>query len=130
MAGLFRVLAARVSGNALAKQEAKRAGASDKGPLHPRIENREPGGSRIDTRRLPAGPRRKERRGKWCSGGDLNPHAFRHTPLKRTCLPFHHPSRVRKNEAGTQESKKGILFILMSLLMILLELIRHGDRAP
>jgi hypothetical protein len=27
-----------------------------------------------------------------CSGGDLNPHAFRHTPLKRTCLPFHHPS--------------------------------------
>jgi hypothetical protein len=29
---------------------------------------------------------------KWCSGRDLNPHAFRHTPLKRTCLPFHHPS--------------------------------------
>ncbi len=29
-----------------------------------------------------------------CSGGDLNPHALRHTPLKRTCLPFHHPSRV------------------------------------
>jgi len=31
---------------------------------------------------------------KWpsCSGGDLNPHALRHTPLKRTCLPFHHPS--------------------------------------
>src|SRR5438445_7631356 len=28
----------------------------------------------------------------WCSGRDLNPHAFRHTPLKRTCLPFHHPS--------------------------------------
>ena len=28
-----------------------------------------------------------------CSGRDLNPHAFRHTPLKRTCLPFHHPSR-------------------------------------
>src|SRR5438270_8710195 len=27
-----------------------------------------------------------------CSGGDLNPHVFRHTPLKRTCLPFHHPS--------------------------------------
>ena len=25
-------------------------------------------------------------------GGDLNPHALRHTPLKRTCLPFHHPS--------------------------------------
>ncbi len=29
---------------------------------------------------------------KKCSGGDLNPHALRHTPLKRTCLPFHHPS--------------------------------------
>jgi hypothetical protein len=29
---------------------------------------------------------------KWYSGGDLNPYAFRHTPLKRTCLPFHHPS--------------------------------------
>ena len=32
----------------------------------------------------------------WCSGGDLNPHAFRHTPLKRTCLPFHHPSVEKK----------------------------------
>src|SRR5689334_23050734 len=31
----------------------------------------------------------------WCSGGDLNPHALRHTPLKRTCLPFHHPSGIR-----------------------------------
>src|SRR3954465_9142052 len=27
-----------------------------------------------------------------CSEGDLNPHALRHAPLKRTCLPFHHPS--------------------------------------
>src|SRR6266487_2184667 len=35
---------------------------------------------------------------KWCSGRDLNPHAFRHTPLKRTCLPFHHPS-LRRLEA-------------------------------
>jgi len=25
----------------------------------------------------------------------LNPHALRHTPLKRTCLPFHHPSGFR-----------------------------------
>ena len=32
-----------------------------------------------------------------CSGGDLNPHALRHTPLKRTCLPFHHPSVGRLN---------------------------------
>src|SRR4051812_18392070 len=37
--------------------------------------------------------RENAREGTWCSGGDLNPHAFRHTPLKRTCLPFHHPSR-------------------------------------
>jgi hypothetical protein len=50
---------------------------------------------------LPAGsPFRKKIRSKIritskkqkCSGGDLNPHALRHTPLKRTCLPFHHPS--------------------------------------
>src|SRR5215208_1443150 len=32
----------------------------------------------------------------WCSGRDLNPQAFRHTPLKRTCLPFHHPSVERE----------------------------------
>jgi hypothetical protein len=31
-----------------------------------------------------------------CSGGDLNPHALRHTPLKRTCLPFHHPSDTKE----------------------------------
>ena len=46
--------------------------------------------------------------GNWCSGGDLNPHAFRHTPLKRTCLPFHHPSGAGKIESGTQESKKHV----------------------
>ena len=33
-----------------------------------------------------------------CSGGDLNPHALRHTPLKRTCLPFHHPSKVSESK--------------------------------
>ena len=33
---------------------------------------------------------------KRCSGGDLNPHALRHAPLKRTCLPFHHPSKSDK----------------------------------
>lgn len=27
---------------------------------------------------------------KWCGRLDLNQHASRHTPLKRTCLPFHH----------------------------------------
>ncbi len=26
----------------------------------------------------------------WCRRRDLNPHGFRHTPLKRACLPFHH----------------------------------------
>ncbi len=26
----------------------------------------------------------------WCDEGDLNPHAFRHMPLKHACLPFHH----------------------------------------
>ena len=30
----------------------------------------------------------------------MNPHALRHTPLKRTCLPFHHPSRCRAHRAG------------------------------
>ena len=27
----------------------------------------------------------------WCPRWDLNPHTLRHTHLKRTCLPFHHP---------------------------------------
>ena len=40
---------------------------------------------------------------RWCSGRDLNPHAFRHTPLKRTCLPFHHPSGFWKLEDGKWE---------------------------
>src|SRR3954463_5903843 len=39
-------------------------------------------------------PRWEERERGKCSGGDLNPHALRHAPLKRTCLPFHHPSFV------------------------------------
>ena len=25
-----------------------------------------------------------------CAGGDSNPQAVRHTPLERTCIPFHH----------------------------------------
>ncbi len=28
---------------------------------------------------------------KWCSGRDSNPYAFRHTPLKRVCLPIPPP---------------------------------------
>ncbi len=30
-----------------------------------------------------------------CREGDSNPHGFLHTPLKRTCLPFHHPGKLR-----------------------------------
>lgn len=29
----------------------------------------------------------------WCARRDLNPHGFRHTPLKRTCLPIPPPAR-------------------------------------
>ncbi len=32
----------------------------------------------------------------------MNPHALRHTPLKRTCLPFHHPS---DGEARIEDGK-------------------------
>ena len=44
-----------------------------------------------------------------CSGGDLNPHALRHTPLKRTCLPFHHPS-----SGGTQLVSRTMLLASVS----------------
>lgn len=30
---------------------------------------------------------------KWCSGRDSNPYAFRHTPLKRVCLPIPPPEQ-------------------------------------
>ena len=58
------------------------------------------GGSLLATRPVPSAKRKSGsvplsaniERFHWCSGRDLNPHAFRHTPLKRTCLPFHHPS--------------------------------------
>src|SRR5438874_12352635 len=46
-----------------------------------------------------------------CSGRDLNPHAFRHTPLKRTCLPFHHPSVVWKIEDGRWEMRSRKRFV-------------------
>jgi hypothetical protein len=35
---------------------------------------------------------------KSCSGRDLNPQAFRHTPLKRTCLPIPPPERCEKGK--------------------------------
>ena len=31
----------------------------------------------------------------WCAGWDLNPHARKHTPLKRTCLPIPPPARAK-----------------------------------
>ena len=33
---------------------------------------------------------------KKCSGRDLNPHALRHTPLKRTCLPISPPEQIEE----------------------------------
>ncbi len=33
----------------------------------------------------------------WCEGGDLNPHAIRHTHLKRACLPIPAPSHITGN---------------------------------
>ena len=30
----------------------------------------------------------------WCSERDSNPHDFRHTPLKRTCLPIPPPEQL------------------------------------
>ena len=48
-----------------------------------------------------------------CSGGDLNPHAFRHTPLKRTCLPFHHPSESGKESLPLRDRRAREKFRLM-----------------
>jgi hypothetical protein len=42
---------------------------------------------------------------KWCPRGDLNPHTFRHTHLKRTCLPIPPPGQ-------------GILFFSEVFLMV------------
>ena len=36
----------------------------------------------------------------WCSGRESNPHAFRHTPLKRVCLPVPPPERSRALGGG------------------------------
>jgi hypothetical protein len=65
-----------------------------------------PHGQADDAREQRFGNLRWRGKEKWCSGGDLNPHALRHTPLKRTCLPFHHPSGTKpKMEDG--RSKMG-----------------------
>ena len=57
----------------------------------------------------------------------MNPHAFRHTPLKRTCLPFHHPSETRKlneesRKARTKPLSNALLLLLVLLLVIVLVL--------
>ena len=55
-----------------------------------------------------------------CSGGDLNPHALRHTPLKRTCLPFHHPSVGEANRDGRSKmaARKYSSFVIVLPLVI------------
>ncbi len=53
----------------------------------------------------------------WCSGRDLNPHAFRHTPLKRTCLPFHHPS-----VCGCKIFRELLAIASLHLLMLAIEI--------
>ena len=35
-----------------------------------------------------------------CAGRDLNPHGLPHTPLKRTCMPFHHPRKIFFNRGN------------------------------
>jgi len=55
----------------------------------------------------------------------LNPHAFRHTPLKRTCLPFHHPSflvRASKLPAVRSSWQVSFLFLLMLMLVIVIKI--------
>jgi hypothetical protein len=51
---------------------------------------------------------------KMCSGRDLNPQAFRHTPLKRTCLPFHHPS-VERGEFSADDSDWQVSFLFLPI---------------
>ena len=36
----------------------------------------------------------------WCSGRESNPHALRHTPLKRVCLPVPPPEHSKRWEDG------------------------------
>ena len=66
----------------------------------------------------------------WCSGRDLNPQAFRHTPLKRTCLPVPPPER-REGEFSAdghdwQVSSVFCLLMLPLVLVILIEIATTG----
>ncbi len=51
-------------------------------------------------------------------GGDLNPHAFRHAPLKRTCLPFHHPSNKGRRFCPRTIFSQGKSFRLMKFMSV------------
>jgi hypothetical protein len=42
----------------------------------------------------------------WCEEGDLNPHALRHTPLKRTCLPI--PPSPRTESQSLKSETEGL----------------------
>ncbi len=66
----------------------------------------------------------------WCSGRDLNPQAFRHTPLKRTCLPVPPPERREKEFSADrhdwQVSSAFFLLMLPLVLVILIEIATTG----
>ena len=64
-------------------------------------------------------------------GGDLNPHALRHTPLKRTCLPFHHPSVWRVNGKWLMVARKFLFAVrdLPLLLVIIIAILLKGSGA-
>ena len=63
----------------------------------------------------------------------MNPHALRHTPLKRTCLPFHHPSVWRVNGKSPMVPRKFLVcqagLSLMLLLVIVIEKRQDRSRA-
>ena len=62
---------------------------------------------------------------KWYSGGDLNPYAFRHTPLKRTCLPIPPPEHFFKRNALSSRRAEGC----KSLLLPDVKIFRFSQRA-
>ena len=79
-----------------------------------------------------AGRHGGENVGVWCSGGDLNPHAFRHTPLKRTCLPFHHPSKRNRDWRSVNVRwhpicRKGFVSLALVLTLVIVVVIDEPD---
>ena len=55
-----------------------------------------------------------------CSGRDSNPQAFRHTPLKRTCLPVPPPERGggEFSADGHDWQVSSVFFLLMLPLVL------------